>query len=161
CSQVITLTVGNSPTVTNPFPVVEPAVVKFICTVPSRLALIPVYGSPLLDLSCPLLQQNKQVVPVSNYHDPVLDLAAYDQQGRKFDNFSSLSVVWDSTKKAIARVEPDVPMELTLKEEENGQRKMHGFQTVVVDRELGAAAISAAASGYQQPHLRAARATAP
>ncbi|NWV56854.1 PO210 protein, partial [Daphoenositta chrysoptera] len=159
--QVITLTVGNSPTVTNPFPVVEPAVVKFVCAVPSRLTLNPVYGSPQLDLSCPLLQQNKQVVPVSNYRNPVLDLAAYDKQGRKFDNFSSLSVVWESTKKAIARIEPDLPMELTLKEERNGQKKMHGLQTVVVDREFGTAAISATATGFQQPHLKAARAKIP
>ncbi|NXS88805.1 PO210 protein, partial [Erpornis zantholeuca] len=159
--QVITLTVGNSPTVTNPFPVVEPAVVKFVCAVPSRLTLIPVYGSPQLDLSCPLLQQNKQVVPVSNYRNPVLDLAAYDQQGTKFDNFSSLSVEWESTKKAIARIEPELPMELTLKEERNGQRKMHGLQTVVVDREFGTAAISATATGFQHPHLKAARAKIP
>ncbi|KAF2976400.1 hypothetical protein EK904_003634 [Melospiza melodia maxima] len=159
--QVITLTVGNRPTVTNPFPLVEPAVVKFVCAVPSRLTLIPVYGSPQLDLSCPLLQQNKQVVPVSNYRNPILDLAAYDQQGRKFDNFSSLSVVWESTNKAIARIELELPMELTLKEEDNGQKKMHGLQTVVVDREFGTAAISATATGFQQPHLKAARAKMP
>ncbi|TRZ10306.1 hypothetical protein HGM15179_016803 [Zosterops borbonicus] len=159
--QVITLTVGNSPTVTNPFPVVEPAVVKFVCAVPSRLNLIPVYGSPQLDLSCPLLQQNKQVVPVSNYRNPILDLAAYDQQGRKFDNFSSLSVVWESTNPAIARIEPELPMELTLKEEGTGQKKMHGLQTVVVDHEFGTAAISATATGFQQPHVRAARAHIP
>uniref|UniRef100_A0A8C0VTF7 Nucleoporin 210 n=1 Tax=Cyanistes caeruleus TaxID=156563 RepID=A0A8C0VTF7_CYACU len=125
--QVITLTVGNSPTVTNPFPVVESAVVKFVCAVPSQLTLIPVYGSSQLDLSCPLLQQKKQVVPVSNYHNPILDLAAYDQKGRKFDNFSSLSIVWESTNKALAHIELELPMELTLKEEGNGQKKMHGM----------------------------------
>ncbi|XP_064524125.1 nuclear pore membrane glycoprotein 210 [Pseudopipra pipra] len=155
--QVIALTVGNSPSVTNPFPVVEAAVVKFICAVPSRLTLIPVYGSPQLDLSCPLLQQNKQVVPVSNYRNPVLDLAAYDQQGNKFDNFSSLHVVWESTKTAFAHIEPDMPMELILKEDGSGQKKMHGLQTVVVHREFGTAAISATATGYQQSHLKAAR----
>ncbi|XP_062356735.1 nuclear pore membrane glycoprotein 210 [Cinclus cinclus] len=159
--QVITLTVGNGPTVTNPFPVVEPAVVKFVCAVPACLTLIPVYGSPQLDLSCPLLQQNKQVVPVSNYRNPILDLTACDQQGRKFDNFSSLGVVWEPTNKAIARIEPELPMELTLKEDGNGQKKMHGLQTVVVDHEFGAAAISATATGFQQPHLKAARAKIP
>ena len=60
--QVIALTVGNKPSVTNPFPALEPAVVKFVCAPPSRLTLTPVYASPQLDLSCPLLQQNKQVV---------------------------------------------------------------------------------------------------
>ncbi|NXR97506.1 PO210 protein, partial [Oxylabes madagascariensis] len=159
--QVITLTVGNSPTVTNPFPVVEPVVVKFVCAIPSWLTLIPVYGSPQLDVSCPLLQQNKQVVPVSNYRNPILDLAAYDQQGRKFDNFSSLCVVWESTNTAIARLELELPVELTLKEEANGQKKMHGLQTVVVDHEFGTAAISATATGFQQLHLKAARAKIP
>ncbi|XP_049497036.1 nuclear pore membrane glycoprotein 210-like isoform X2 [Panthera uncia] len=60
--QVIALSVGNKPSVTNPFPALEPAVVKFVCAPPSRLTLTPVYASPQLDLSCPLLQQNKQVV---------------------------------------------------------------------------------------------------
>lgn len=62
CSQVIALSVGNKPSITNPFPAVEPTVVKFICAPPSRLTLTPIYTSPQLDLSCPLLQQNKQVV---------------------------------------------------------------------------------------------------
>lgn len=53
---------GNKPSVTNPYPALEPAVVKFVCAPPSRLTLTPVYASPQLDLSCPLLQQNKPVV---------------------------------------------------------------------------------------------------
>uniref|UniRef100_A0A663MKZ1 Nucleoporin 210 n=1 Tax=Athene cunicularia TaxID=194338 RepID=A0A663MKZ1_ATHCN len=159
--QVIALTVGNHPTITNPFPAVEPVVVKFICAVPSRLTLTPVYGSPQLDLSCPLLQQNKQVVPVSNYRNPVLDLAVYDQQGSKFDNFSSLSVIWESTKKSLANIEPDMPMELTLKEDGSGQKKMNGLQTVLVHNESGTTAISATVKGYQQSHLKAAKAKIP
>lgn len=61
-SQVLAVTVGNQPTMTNPFPAVEPAVVKFVCAPLSRLTLSPIYTSPRLDVSCPLLQQNKQVV---------------------------------------------------------------------------------------------------
>jgi len=60
--QVLEVTVGNKASVTNPYPAVEPAVVKFVCAPPSRLTLVPVYKSPQLDLTCPLLQQNKQVV---------------------------------------------------------------------------------------------------
>ncbi|XP_061328975.1 nuclear pore membrane glycoprotein 210 [Pezoporus flaviventris] len=155
--QVIVLKVGNNPTVTNPFPAVGSAAVKFICAVPSRLTLTPVYTSPQLDLSCPLLQQNKQVVPVSNHRHPVLDLAAYDQQGSRFDNFSSLSVTWESSKPSLANIEPDMPMELTLKEDGSGQKRMHGLQTVAVHHESGTATISAAASEYQQSHLQAAK----
>lgn len=65
-------------------------------------------------------------VPVSNYRNPILDLAAFDQQGRKFDNFSSLSLVWESTKVSLASIEPTMPMELELLEDGNKQKKLHG-----------------------------------
>lgn len=60
--QVLEVMVGNEASVTNPYPAVELAVIKFVCAPPSRLTLVPVYTSPQLDLTCPLLQQNKQVV---------------------------------------------------------------------------------------------------
>jgi len=62
--QVLEVTLGNKASVTNPYPAVELAVVKFVCAIPSRLTLVPVYSNPQLDLTCPLLQQNKQVVCV-------------------------------------------------------------------------------------------------
>uniref|UniRef100_A0A8C2GK98 Nucleoporin 210 n=1 Tax=Cyprinus carpio TaxID=7962 RepID=A0A8C2GK98_CYPCA len=150
------LTVGNQPTVTNPFPAVEPAVVKFVCAPPSRLTLTPIYLNPQLDVSCPLLQQNKQVVPVSNYHNPELDVAAFDQQGRKFDNFSSLSMIWESSKVSLASIEPTMPMQLHVHEDDNKQKKLHGYQTVLVHHESGVAAITVTAVGYQTSHLEAA-----
>uniref|UniRef100_A0A8C1M507 Nucleoporin 210 n=1 Tax=Cyprinus carpio TaxID=7962 RepID=A0A8C1M507_CYPCA len=154
--QVLAVTVGNQPTVTNPFPAVEPAVVKFVCAPPSRLTLTPIYLNPQLDVSCPLLQQNKQVVPVSNYHNPELDVAAFDQQGRKFDNFSSLSMIWESSKVSLASIEPTMPMQLHVHEDDNKQKKLHGYQTVLVHHESGVAAITVTAVGYQTSHLEAA-----
>lgn len=65
-------------------------------------------------------------VPVSNYRNPILDLAAFDQQGRKFDNFSSLSTLWESTMVSLASIEPTMPMELQLFEDGNKQMKLHG-----------------------------------
>ncbi|KAI4532567.1 hypothetical protein MG293_017832 [Ovis ammon polii] len=159
--QVIALTVGNKPSVTNPFPALEPAVVKLVCAQPSRLTLTPVYASPQLDLSCPLLQQNKQVVPVSSHRSPLLDLAAYDQQGRRFDNFSSLSVQWESSRPSLASIEPAPPLQLVSQDDGSGQRKLHGLQAISVHRASGTTAISATATGYQQPHLDAARVKQP
>ncbi|XP_029011071.1 nuclear pore membrane glycoprotein 210 [Betta splendens] len=159
--QVLEVMVGNKASVTNPYPAVEPAVVKFVCVPPSRLTLVPVYTSPQLDLSCPLLQQNKQVVPVSNYRNPVLDLAAFDQQGRKFDNFSSLSILWESTKVSVASIEPTLPMELHQFKDGNKQMKLHGRQTVLVHHQTGTAAITVTALGYQASHLAAANVPSP
>ncbi|XP_075407010.1 nuclear pore membrane glycoprotein 210 [Tenrec ecaudatus] len=159
--QIIALSVGNKPSVTNPFPAVEPAVVKFICAPPSRLTLMPVYASPQLDLSCPLLQQNKQVVPVSNHRNPLLNLAAYDQQGRRFDNFSSLSIQWESTRPTLASIGVAQPMTLVSQDDGSGQKKLHGLQTILVHEASGNAAISATVTGYQQSHLSAARVQQP
>ncbi|KAM7411620.1 hypothetical protein PAMA_021552 [Pampus argenteus] len=159
--QVLEVMVGNKASVTNPYPAVEPTVVKFVCATPSRLTLVPVYTSPQLDLTCPLLQQNKQVVPVSNYRNPILDMAAFDQQGRKFDNFSSLSILWESTKLSLASIEPTMPMELELLGDGNKQMKLHGRQTVLVHHQTGIAAITVKALGYQFSHLTAAKVTSP
>nr|XP_020466290.1 nuclear pore membrane glycoprotein 210 [Monopterus albus] len=159
--QVLEVMVGNKACVTNPYPAVEPAVVKFVCAPPSRLTLVPVYTSPQLDLTCPLLQQNKQLVPVSNYRHPILDLAAFDQQGRKFDNFSSLSLLWESTKVSLASIEPTVPMELQQFADSNKQMKLHGRQTVLVHHQTGIAAITVTALGYQDSHPAAAKVLSP
>lgn len=159
--QVLEVMVGNKASVTNPYPAVEPAVVKFVCAPPSRLTLLPVYSSPQLDLTCPLLQQNKQVVPVSNYRNPILDLAAFDEQGRKFDNFSSLSILWKSSIVSLASIEPTLPMELQPFEDGNKQMKLHGRQTVLVHHQTGTAAITVTALGYQDLHLTAAKVPSP
>ncbi|XP_011806045.1 PREDICTED: LOW QUALITY PROTEIN: nuclear pore membrane glycoprotein 210 [Colobus angolensis palliatus] len=159
--QVIALSVGNKPSLTNPFPAVEPSVVKFVCAPPSRLTLAPVYTSPQLDLSCPLLQQNKQVVPVSSHRNPLLDLSAYDQEGRRFDNFSSLSIQWESTRPVLASIEPELPMQLVSQDDESGQKKLHGLQAILVHEASGTTAITATATGYQESHLIAARTKQP
>ncbi|KAG7260830.1 hypothetical protein CRUP_012778, partial [Coryphaenoides rupestris] len=135
--QTLELSVGNQPSVTNPYPAVEPAVVRFVCAPPSRLTLAPVYTSAQLDLSCPLLQQNKQ--------------------GRRFDNFSSLGFQWESTKASLASIEASMPLELQLFEDDHGQMKLHGRQTVLVHHRTGIAGITVTALGYQGPHLQAAK----
>ncbi|XP_075431104.1 nuclear pore membrane glycoprotein 210 isoform X2 [Ascaphus truei] len=159
--QVIYLTVGNHPTETNPFPAVEPAAVRLICSPPSRFTLTPVYEHSHLDLICPLMQQNKPVVPVSNYRNQLLGLTAYDQQGRKFDNFSSLNINWDSSKVGVAYFDSTKPMELIQKEDGSGQKKLHGLHTVYVHQVSGTTIISARTNGYQETHLNAAKVRIP
>lgn len=63
---------------------------------------------------------------MSNYRNPILELAAFDQQGRKFDNFSSLSILWESSLVSVASIEPSMPMELLLFKDGNKQMKLHG-----------------------------------
>lgn len=65
-------------------------------------------------------------VPVSSHRNPLLDLAAYDQQGRRFDNFSSLSIQWESSRPSLASIEPAPPLQLVSRDDGNGQKKLHG-----------------------------------
>ncbi|XP_069823220.1 nuclear pore membrane glycoprotein 210 [Dendropsophus ebraccatus] len=156
--QIISLSVGNQPTETNLFPAVESVTVKLACSPPSRFTVNPVYKHSHMDLICPLMQQEKQVIPVSNYRNQLLQLSAYDHQGRKFDNFSSLAVEWDSSKMPLASFDASKPMEYIQKEDGSGQRKMHGLNTVHVHQVSGTAGITAKVNNYQDSHLRAANA---
>lgn len=65
-------------------------------------------------------------VPVSSHRNPLLDLAAYDEQGRQFDNFSSLSIQWESTRPWLASIELDLPMQLVSQDDGSGQKKLQG-----------------------------------
>ncbi|XP_077585270.1 nuclear pore membrane glycoprotein 210-like isoform X2 [Stigmatopora nigra] len=154
--QMLELIVSNKDCVTNPYPAVERVSVKFVCTPPSRLKLVPLNTIPELEKPCPLMQPNKTVVPVSNYRNSILDLEAFDQQGRRFDNFSSLNIVWLSSKVELASFDPILPMTLQLFEDENKQMKLHGWQTVVVHRQSGIALVTATVQNYHLPHMKAA-----
>ncbi|XP_060621976.2 nuclear pore membrane glycoprotein 210 [Anolis sagrei] len=151
--QIISLTIGNKRTVMNPFPAVESVVVRLICATPSRFTLSPIYTNPELGLSCPFLHQNKQGVPVSTYRNPVLELEVYDQQGRKFDNFTSLNIVWESAKYSLASIEDSMMLEMTPKDHGSSEKKMQGLQTVLVHHKSGTTTISATAVGYEHFHL--------
>lgn len=65
-------------------------------------------------------------VPVSSHRNPLLDVAAYDHQGRRFNNFSSLSIHWESTRPVLASIEPDMPMQLVSRDDGSGQKTLHG-----------------------------------
>ncbi|XP_036204850.1 nuclear pore membrane glycoprotein 210 isoform X4 [Myotis myotis] len=94
-------------------------------------------------------------VPVSSHRNPLLDLAVYDQQGRQFSNFSSVSIQWESTRPLLASIELDLPMQLVSRDDGSGQ-KLHGLQAISVHKASGTTAISATVTGYQQSHLLAA-----
>ena len=65
-------------------------------------------------------------VLVSSHCNPLLDLAAYDQQGHRFDNFSSLNIQWESTRPSLASINLDLPMQLVARDDGSGQKKLHG-----------------------------------
>ncbi|EDL15164.1 mCG22220 [Mus musculus] len=112
--QVLTFRIGNHPGVLNPSPSVEKVQVRFICAHPASMLVTPMYKAPSGTQPCPLPQYNKQLIPVSSLRDSVLELAVFDQHGRKFDNFSSLMLEWKSSNETLAHFEDSKSVEMGI-----------------------------------------------
>ncbi|XP_078278924.1 nuclear pore membrane glycoprotein 210-like [Rhinoraja longicauda] len=148
--QFLTFKVGNQPSLLNLNPAVESVKVKLVCAVPTSVTLAPVYKSRERGLPCPLLQHNKQLVPVSFCRNTILELTAYDQYGRKFDNFTSLFINWKSSNSSLGSLHPTLLMEMILRDDGSGQKRLHGHRMVTVYRKKGTVSISVYLVGYRK-----------
>nr|XP_048312016.1 nuclear pore membrane glycoprotein 210-like isoform X5 [Myodes glareolus] len=146
--QVLTVRIGNHPGVLNPSPSVETVQVRFICAHPASMLVTPVYKVATGTQPCPLPQYNKQLIPVSSLRDSVLELAVFDQHGRKFDNFSSLMLEWKSSNETLAHFEDSKSMEMVAKDDGSGQTHLHGHQNLKVHRTKGTVLIAVNFVGY-------------
>ncbi|XP_072445285.1 nuclear pore membrane glycoprotein 210-like [Chiloscyllium punctatum] len=146
--QFLTFKVGNHPSLLNPHPAIESIKVKFVCAVPTSVTLAAVYKSREFGLPCPLLQHNKQLVPVSFCRNTILELTAYDKYGRKFDNFTSLQINWKSSNFSLGSFHPAIQMEMFLRDDGSGQKRLHGHRMVVVYKRKGTVTISVYLVGY-------------
>ncbi|XP_031230448.1 nuclear pore membrane glycoprotein 210-like isoform X2 [Mastomys coucha] len=148
--QVLTLRIGNHPGVLNPSPSVEKVQVRFICAHPASMLVTPMYKVPPGTQPCPLPQYNKQLIPVSSLRDSVLELAVFDQHGRKFDNFSSLMLEWKSSNKTLAHFEDSKSVEMVARDDGSGQTRLHGHQILKVHQIKGTVLIGVNFAGYSE-----------
>ncbi|XP_038670312.1 nuclear pore membrane glycoprotein 210-like isoform X3 [Scyliorhinus canicula] len=155
--QFLTFKVGNHPSLMNPYPAIEPIKVKFVCAVPTSVTLAPVYKSRELGLPCPLLQHNKQLVPVSFCRNTILELTAFDQYGRKFDNFTSLQINWKSSNFSLGSFHPEIQMEMFLRDDGSGQKRLHGHRMVIVYKRKGTVSITVNVVGYRKTNIAMAK----
>ncbi|XP_021013608.1 nuclear pore membrane glycoprotein 210-like isoform X4 [Mus caroli] len=146
--QVLTFRIGNHPGVLNPSPSVEKVQVRFICAHPASMLVTPMYKVPAGTQPCPLPQYNKQLIPVSSLRDSVLELAVFDQHGRKFDNFSSLMLEWKSSNETLAHFEDSKSVEMVARDDGSGQTRLHGHQILKVHQMKGTVLIGVNFAGY-------------
>ncbi|XP_021052289.1 nuclear pore membrane glycoprotein 210-like isoform X1 [Mus pahari] len=146
--QVLTLRIGNHPGVLNPSPSVEKVQVRFICAHPANMLVTPMYKVPAGTQPCPLPQYNKQLIPVSSLRDSVLELAVFDEHGRKFDNFSSLMLEWKSSNETLAYFEDSKSAEMVARDDGSGQTRLHGHQILKVHQIKGTVLIGVNFAGY-------------
>ncbi|NXE57620.1 P210L protein, partial [Casuarius casuarius] len=124
--QVLTFRVGNQPGVLNPSPAVDVVQVTFVCARPASMSVIPVYEVATGIQPCPLPQHSKQLIPISSLRNTVLELAVFDQQQRRFDNFSSLVLEWKSSNETLAHIPDPTAMKMVAKDDGTGQTRLHG-----------------------------------
>uniref|UniRef100_A0A8V1AEC8 Nucleoporin 210 like n=1 Tax=Gallus gallus TaxID=9031 RepID=A0A8V1AEC8_CHICK len=122
--QVLTFRAGNRAGLLNPAPAVEAAMVTFICASPASMSMSPVYGAPGSELSMELLVCVQ--IPISSRRSTVLELAVFDGQQRKFDNFSSLVLQWKSSNRSLAHFSDSGATRMVLKDDGSGQTRLHG-----------------------------------
>ncbi|KAF6293377.1 nucleoporin 210 like [Rhinolophus ferrumequinum] len=148
--QVLTFRIGNHPSVLNPSPAIEVVQVRFICAHPARMSVTPVYKVPAGAQPCPLSQHSKQLIPVSSLRDTVLELAVFDEHGRKFDNFSSLRLEWKSSNETLAHFENYNSVEMVAKGDGSGQTWLHGHQLLRAHQIKGTVHIGVNFVGYPE-----------
>ncbi|POI26619.1 hypothetical protein CIB84_009631, partial [Bambusicola thoracicus] len=76
-------------------------------------------------------------IPISSRRSTVLELAVFDGQQRKFDNFSSLVLQWKSSNRSLAHFSDGRAMRMVLKDDGRGQTRLHGHQLLEVHQIKG------------------------
>uniref|UniRef100_W5MIB4 Nucleoporin 210 like n=1 Tax=Lepisosteus oculatus TaxID=7918 RepID=W5MIB4_LEPOC len=117
---------GNVPGPLNPRPSAEEVRVRVGCALPARLSLTPVSTSPPAPSPCPQPLYRGSTAAVPSSRDTVLELAAFDQQGAQFDNFTAEAVRWHSSNPSLLSVAQDTPMSLQDRQTGSGHAKLHG-----------------------------------
>ncbi|NXA43132.1 P210L protein, partial [Eudromia elegans] len=135
--QVLTFRVGNQPGVLNPSPAVDVIQVTFVCAHPASMSVTPVYEVAADIPPCPVPQHSKQLIPISNLRNTVLELAVFDQQQRQFDNFSSLVLEWKSSNEILAHISDPRTMKMVAKDGGTGQTRLHGHKLLEVHQIKG------------------------
>uniref|UniRef100_UPI00358FE42E nuclear pore membrane glycoprotein 210 n=1 Tax=Myxine glutinosa TaxID=7769 RepID=UPI00358FE42E len=158
--QVLRLVVGNHESSTNPFPAKERAETLVVCARPASLVLSPLYHPVGLGRPCPLTQQKRQLVPISNYLPASLLLLALDAHGRTFDNFSSVVLRWTTSDLSLVTVSADRPLVFQPESDASGQIRLQGIQTVFPHKKKGTVTVGVEIHGSHQRDLKLFQASA-
>ncbi|KAI6647347.1 Nuclear pore membrane glycoprotein [Oopsacas minuta] len=94
--QQLTLSIYNRPSAKNPLPARVSLTVSFACATPVSMQLITLPHPPP---SCPLLQSQGSVPSFAVQRGRMVDVevSVFDDENRRFDNFSSIDWHWTSS----------------------------------------------------------------
>ncbi|XP_071512100.1 nuclear pore membrane glycoprotein 210-like [Diadema antillarum] len=152
--QTLTVSVGNHPTTRNKFPATSSATVKYLCTQPVSLQLVPVVQQPDLDVPCPIALDSNNQIPVMNGQDMDILVRAVDSHGHLFHNFSSLVVSWSTSDHNLA----SFYQPYTAYHDEDGSfpgsRMLRAVEVTTLKRKQGSVTLTATTTAYDMGLFR-------
>ena len=101
----IGIKVGNGKLASLPYPVVLNSEISVICADPDRLQLEASPERPE-GLTCPLIAKSGKI-SVLCYEDLIINVAVFDNVGRKLDNYSSLDISWDNSDEILGALQQE------------------------------------------------------
>ncbi|XP_039276668.1 nuclear pore membrane glycoprotein 210 [Nilaparvata lugens] len=141
----VTLTVTNHPTLAGCKSVQSSSVVKVFCSRPRYLSL----AIQPLSSSCPAnMNSDRAVAPT--YHDIKLLMTFKDDQGRNFDNATSIQVDWNLSKKNLVSIPNSKGIMLEHKTENGYILPLDHYQMLVPKNRTGLLRVTATAVGYNE-----------
>nr|XP_054758778.1 nuclear pore membrane glycoprotein 210-like isoform X1 [Lytechinus pictus] len=152
--QTLTVNVGNDPTARNKFPARSTATVRYLCSQPVSLQLIPVVQQPDLEVPCPIALDSNNQIPVMNGQDVEILVNAVDSHGRLFHNFSSLVVSWTSTDHNLASY---YKPQTSYSDEDGafpGSRSLRAFEVTTLKHRQGSVTLTATTTAYDNVLFR-------
>ncbi|XP_070565297.1 nuclear pore membrane glycoprotein 210-like isoform X2 [Ptychodera flava] len=155
--QVLKVTVGNHPSSKNPFPAITNTSLRIACARPTSLHLIPIIRYPDLNSPCPITPDSHNQIPVRYSQNLEIQVMVADRNGHNFDNFTSLTIKWETSDRNLASFISHMTMLIDIEGEHPGSRKLKAYQTALLSSHasnIGLVSITATIVGYDTKMLK-------
>lgn len=152
--QEIQLSVGNGKTEKNQFPASETSSIRFICSRPVELHLQPALNLDPNLPPCPVTHETHLPTPVHCWKDLDILVTVTDSSGRRFDNFSSLSLSWGISPSSLARLTYAKELRSDVEVLPDGRKLVSSYQTMNPTGTTGNVVVTVTVDGYKASVLK-------
>ena len=102
----VTLTVGHKISTTLPKPIISTSTITISCGQPEKIQLKADVLTPEYESKCPLIAKSGRIA-VQCYEDLPVRIFAFDKEGRRFDNISTLNIGWKVSDDELGTLSSD------------------------------------------------------
>ena len=96
---------------------------RVYCKKPAAVYLRPQVPQPEGLPPCPVTAESDSPTPAHNYRPLQIDVVAVDDQGRQFDNISSLKYDWHVSDKSLGELDSDGDIKHKTSKQQDGASK--------------------------------------